>query len=95
MKQLDLFPDVLAQARELIDGDRQAVYGSADENFACTAQMWSAFLSVRHGRHIELTSKDVAYLMTLLKLARLAKSPDHVDSMVDAIGYTALAERCR
>jgi len=95
MKQLELFPDVLERARELIDGERQQVYGKADTNFAATAQMMSAFLSVRLGFHVELTSKDVAYLMALLKIARLANCPTHEDSVIDAIGYLALAPQCR
>jgi hypothetical protein len=94
-QQLELFPGALDRAKELINGERQQVYGSADENFAATANMWSAYLSVRHGAHFELTSKDVAFLMVLLKIARLAKSPNHTDSLVDAIGYAVLSERCR
>lgn len=93
--QLELLPDILQQARELIEGERQKVYGNADENFACTAAMWSAYLSVRSGAHFDLTSKDVAHLMALFKIARLAKSPNHHGSLVDLIGYAALSERCR
>jgi hypothetical protein len=93
VKQFELFPCVLEEASKLIDGDRQDAYGSAAENFTCTARMWSAYLSVACGLERELTPKDISHLMALLKIARLAKSPGHRDSVVDGIGYLALSDR--
>ena len=94
-EQLELFPSELDRAKELINGDRQRDYGPADENFACIAAFWSTYLSVATGNHVELTGKQVAHLMSLLKIARLAKTPTHDDSVVDAVGYLALAERVK
>jgi hypothetical protein len=94
-EQLELFPSVLDKARELIDGDRQKDYGPADENFAAIAAFWSIYLSVSTGNHVELTGKNVSHLMALLKIARLARTPTHEDSVIDAIGYLGLSERVR
>jgi hypothetical protein len=94
-EQLELFPGVLEKAAALIDGSRAADYGPADENFACIAAFWSAYLSVATGSKVELTGKQVAHLMSLFKHARLAKTPTHEDSVVDAVGYLGLSERVR
>ena len=75
--------EILNEADSLINGERQAHYGTPQENFAAIAKMWSAYLGV------EVSPADVCHLMTLLKVARLRNGPHH-DSSVDACGYTAL-----
>lgn len=40
-----------------------------------------------------ISSEDVAHMMILLKVARLANDPYHRDSLVDVCGYAALSER--
>ena len=75
--------EVLQQAIELTNGDRERDYGSPAENFQTTADMWSAYL----GYSVE--ARDVCIMMGLLKIARL-KSGQHRDSSVDACGYLAL-----
>jgi hypothetical protein len=92
-KQLELLPTVLDKAGEIIYGDREKTYGSPQKNFDCIAAMWTAFLRNRFGFEDKLTSKDVCYLMALLKVARLANNPAHEDSVVDGIGYLASSER--
>lgn len=74
--------------------DRRATYGSPVENWTCTAAMWSSWLSVRLGQPITLTAADCCHLMILLKSARLAKTPDHRDSLVDVVGYLSCVEAC-
>lgn len=75
--------DVLAMADELIHGDRQAHYGTPQENFSAIALMWSAYLGV------DVSASDVCHMMALLKIARL-RNGQHDDSSVDACGYMAL-----
>lgn len=67
--------------------DRQAQYGDAKPCFERIATFWSAYLSY------PITSVQVAHLMCLMKLARLAGNPDHVDCAIDVIGYLACAEK--
>ncbi len=44
---------------------------------------------VNTGRDAVFEPRDVAMLMILLKIARLAETPNHRDSIVDIIGYAA------
>ena len=75
--------EVLAIAGDLINGERQAHYGTPQDNFGTTAALFSAYLD------IDITASDVCHLMTLLKIARLKRGP-HRDSSIDACGYMAL-----
>jgi len=75
--------EVLAIAGDLINGERQAHYGTPQDNFGTTAEMWTAYL----GR--DISPADVCHMMALLKIARLKRGP-HRDSSIDACGYMAL-----
>ena len=75
--------EVLAIAGELINGERQAHYGTPQDNFGTTAEMWTAYL----GR--DISPADVCHMMALLKIARL-RGGKHYDSSVDCAGYMAL-----
>jgi hypothetical protein len=75
---------VLLEAAELVDGDRAKHYGPPERNLGVTARMWSAYLGV------DVTPRDVAWLMVLLKVAREVQGHSH-DSSVDAAGYAAIA----
>ena len=82
---------VLEEAQEIIYGDREQTYGHPAKNLECIAKMWDAYLDSIGTR--DLSAKDVAAMMILLKTARLANRPDHRDSIVDICGYSALIER--
>jgi hypothetical protein len=74
---------ILQQAEQLITGDRNNQYGPPTQDFQRTAQMWEAYLGVPVKAH------DVAALMCLLKLSRIAWQPDKQDSWTDLAGYAA------
>jgi hypothetical protein len=76
--------DFLDTAAELINGERQANYGEAAVNFSR--------LALRMSQHINknISSWQAALILVELKMARLANGY-HEDSIVDAIGYLALA----
>lgn len=76
--------EILSTAGELIDGERDRVYGSAKENFTTIGKLWEPIA------HVELSPVQVALMMNQLKVARLINTPDHPDSWVDAAGYIAL-----
>lgn len=71
--------------------DRQAKYGPPSKNFANIAALWQAHLRGRYGELATLTidAADVAVMSALIKVARLAETPDHEDSWVDLAGYAA------
>lgn len=85
---------VLEQANEIIYGDREQTYGNPAVNLSTIAAYWSTHLSAKYQQNIQLTTDDVTVMMMQLKIARLATSPKHEDSLVDICGYAALADRC-
>jgi hypothetical protein len=76
-------PDILEEARDLIHKDRAADYGEAKASFTRIAQLWSAY------KGVEITPKDVASMMILLKMSRSVTSKKR-DNWIDTIGYAAL-----
>mgnify|MGYP003112110865 CR=1 FL=1 len=77
--------DILAEAQDLITGDRAKTYGDAKLNHERIAAIWSVVLG-----H-PVTPQQVALCMAGVKIARLAETPNHKDSHTDLIGYAALA----
>lgn len=77
--------EILRRAAVIVTGERQNTYGDAGANFSRIAQLWSAYLDY------PVTPIEVACMMTLLKIARLAGADgDHLDSWIDACGYLAI-----
>lgn len=83
---------ILKEANTIIYGDREKTYGHPSKNLETIATMWNAYLMAKIERNI--TAKDVAGLMMLVKVARFANDPTHRDNLVDICGYAALVERC-
>lgn len=75
---------LLDEAEALINGPRHADYGDAAENFDRIAHGWAEILG-----H-DVTRVQVALCMDWLKTCRLITSPDHRDSWIDKLGYSAL-----
>lgn len=86
---------LLKQAIAITTGDRNAAYGSPEDNFANIAAYWNSYLTQAHKASIVLTPQDVAHLMILMKMARLATNPAHYDSLLDIAGYAACAADCQ
>ena len=81
--------EVLKNAGEIIAGIREDHYGKPENNFQRIATMWNAYLGIESADE-GLTPKDVAAMMILLKVARLAHTNNHDDSWIDIAGYAAL-----
>lgn len=77
--------DFLDNALNILTGDRQKTHGDKIRNHCNIASLWSAYL----GR--EITARDVALMMTLLKVARTKTGSHNADDYVDGIGYIAIA----
>ena len=84
---------ILKEAHNIIYGDREKTYGHPSKNLNTIAVMWTAYLNARRETK-EVTAKDVAAMMMLVKVARFANDPTHKDNLVDICGYAALVERC-
>jgi len=72
---------VLDDAKDIIYGDREKVYGAPDKNLVAIAGYWSNHLLTRFGVFHEITGADVCVMMTLLKAARLGNNLTHRDSL--------------
>lgn len=70
--------------------DRQNDYGAPENNFATIAAYWNVYMSSK-GYAPVFNPHDVAIMMGLLKVARMASSPKKADNYVDGAGYFAIA----
>jgi hypothetical protein len=73
------------QRAESITHDRQKDYGNPKASFDRIALMWSAITGA------DISAQQVAHMMIALKLCRLQHTPDHLDSLVDVVGYARCA----
>ena len=80
--------DVLDKAKKCVCGERDMEYGSPENNFAIIAKLWSTYTGYK------FDGEDVAIMMALLKIARIATGRAKEDSFVDACGYMACAAEC-
>ena len=80
-------PDFLDTVRAVVSKDgRGRYYGEKRQNHACTADLWSAFLTRRFGVAISLTARDVCLINALQKISRDANRPK-ADNLIDLAGY--------
>lgn len=85
--------DLLIEALEAVDGPRAAAYGKPEDSFKAIAALWNAYLEIAPAPR--LAPHDVAIMLALLKVARLAGSRGtHTDSWVDLAGYAACGYEC-
>jgi len=78
---------MLQQAQETISGPREQEYGNKLQNFSQIAMIWQGILAPKLQLGCVISPEDVALLMIGVKMARLSKSPDHFDSILDVAGY--------
>jgi len=81
--------ELLTLASNQVCGGRSEDYGTPEDNFQTIAGFWTVYLASKYNLSVNLTPVDVALLMSLLKTARLAKTPTHIDSWCDGAGYFA------
>lgn len=75
--------EILDQAKACVVGDREQDYGSPESNFDRIAEFWATYLDYH------VTAKDVAAMLALLKIARIASGHAKDDNWVDLAGYAA------
>lgn len=87
--------DILHEAERCVCGQREQDYGKPENNFETIGLLWGVYLRAAHPELAKvmgmnhINSKDVAVMMALLKVARIAKGNGTVDSFVDCCGYIA------
>ena len=78
---------ILTEAENLVNGDRQAAYGTPEENFARWSQLCAAV-------GIHLSPAQIAMVLALGKLSREAHKAKR-DNLVDACGYLEIHARLK
>ena len=76
---------VLREAEKCVCGQREHEYGVPEDSFEMIGKLWTVYLDYA----TKIDAHDVAAMMALLKIARIAKSPDHMDSWCDLAGYAS------
>jgi hypothetical protein len=76
--------DVLQDAAETVRS-RGGTHGDWRENMQNTADLWSAYLQQ------PIAAEQVAVMMVLVKVSRMACGAPNIDDYQDLIGYGALA----
>ena len=74
---------ILDAALRCVNGDREQDYGSPEDNFRTIAELWTAYL-----RRM-ISPVDVAAMLALLKIARIASGHSKADNWIDLAGYAA------
>lgn len=86
--------EILKTASEYVCKDREDTYGKPEDNFQIVADFWSTYLNAGSGEYdmkIALSAEDVANMMSLLKIARIATGKAKEDNYIDLAGYAACA----
>ena len=80
--------DCLDTAKQYVTADRNQTCGDPEDNFATIASFWSTYLRARKVQG-DITPTDVAAMMVLMKMSRIAVSPDKPDHWIDSAGYSS------
>lgn len=83
------FAEAACEVNEVIQ-ERMSLYGPPSVNLDCIARHWQAYLDNRNSG--PLTLQDVCNMMCLAKLSRMARTPEHADSVKDIKAYRQIAE---
>ena len=89
--------DILHAAEKCVCGQRETDYGTPEDNFKAIAELWSVYLdriSVGKYGNMIVDEKDVAVMLALLKIARIAAGGGKADSWIDLAGYAACGAEC-
>ena len=80
--------EILAEALQCVCGDREQDYGTPEQNFQTIANLWIDYLMAK-ANPLDIQPEDVAAMLALLKIARIASGHGKADNWVDLAGYAA------
>lgn len=83
---------ILAATEKCVCGDREEDYGSPEDNFRTIANLWGVYLNRKcllTAGEVLVGPEDVAAMMALLKIARIAGGSKKADNWVNLAGYAA------
>lgn len=85
--------EILVKAIEAITQEKPDAYGRPEDNFQQIADLWMPYLKSKCvGGDVSIGPEDVAIMMVLFKVARMATGkPGYADNYIDIAGYAACA----
>ena len=83
---MNKYESICDEAKDITENNRMKEYGHPIDKFSDIARFWNSYLVNKLGDKKTINHKDVAIMMTLLKIAR-EQSKHKRDNLVDAIGY--------
>lgn len=81
--------EILDAAKACVCGQREEDYGTPEDNFGLIAELWGVYLRKKGCVSTYILPEDVAAMMALLKIARIAAGSAKADNWVDLAGYAA------
>ena len=81
--------DILEKAKICVNGSRENDYGSPEDSFNAIAGLWTTYISAAFDEFINFEAKDIAAMLALLKIARIASGKKKDDNWIDLAGYAA------
>lgn len=81
--------EILEAAKACVCGNREQDYGSPERNFETIANLWTDYLHGCGVDNILLEPHDVAAMLALMKIARIASGHAKEDNWIDLAGYAA------
>lgn len=87
--------EILDTAKRCVCGDREQDYGSPENNFETIGLLWGVYLRAAYPEITKIVGinrispKDVAAMLALLKISRIATGHAKEDNWVDLAGYAA------
>lgn len=86
--------ETLLKARDIVCVEKESQYGEPENNFALIARFWESYVRekcVGGDADVCFNAEDVAIMMSLLKVARIASGQAKEDNYIDLAGYAACA----
>lgn len=84
--------EILDTALKCVNGERDEQYGNPENNFQTIANFWMTYLNARNSSNafdVDISPDDVAAMLALLKISRIASGQAKDDNWVDLAGYAA------
>ena len=84
--------EILAAAEHCVCGQREQDYGTPENSFKVTGELWEVYIKekcVGTDTIVTIVPEDVAALLGLLKIARIATGHGKDDNWIDLAGYAA------
>ena len=91
-KAPDTRREILQAAERCVCGDRDNQYGRPENSFRVIPAFWTQYIMskcVPKKTTVDIGPDDVAAMMVLFKMARVATGQNKADNWVDGVGYCA------